>query len=186
LALQYLREVTAIIKVLSSGNKGLPSALTPEQAAVSSYPLLEGDREEVIFNMVNAMLLRVHQSGHLVKLNPERKALVREGIRCYKAIRQDIKNALPFWPLGLANFGDSWVSMGLKTGSKNYLAVWRINSHPETCEIPVKHLQGQAVSVTCIYPEEYHCKFEWNQATALLTVSFPELVCARLFELRPL
>ena len=31
-----------------------PMALTPEQAAIWSYPLTEGDKEEVIFNMVNA------------------------------------------------------------------------------------------------------------------------------------
>jgi alpha-galactosidase len=163
-----------------------PTALTPEQAAVWSYPLLEGDREEVVFNMVNALLLRIHQSGHLVKLIPEWKELVGEGIRCYKTIRRDIKDALPFWPLGLANFGDPWVCLGLKTGGKNYLAVWRINSHLETCEIPIKHLQGIAIDVKCIYPKEHYCKFEWNQATALLTVSFPEPVCARLFELKPL
>ena len=29
-----------------------PSAVTPEQAAVWSYPLTEGDCEEVIYNMV--------------------------------------------------------------------------------------------------------------------------------------
>jgi len=37
-----------------------PAALTPEQSAVWSYPLSEGDDEEVIFNMINALLLRVH------------------------------------------------------------------------------------------------------------------------------
>lgn len=31
-----------------------PSALTPEQSAIWSYPLREGDDEEVVFNMVNA------------------------------------------------------------------------------------------------------------------------------------
>ncbi|MDX2226220.1 MAG: glycoside hydrolase family 36 protein, partial [Verrucomicrobiae bacterium] len=40
---------------------GLPLALTPEQSAIWSYPLRTGDREEVIFNMVNALLMRIHQ-----------------------------------------------------------------------------------------------------------------------------
>lgn len=31
---------------------GSPAALTPEQSAVWSYPLREGDDEEVIFNMI--------------------------------------------------------------------------------------------------------------------------------------
>lgn len=52
-----------------------PSGVTPEQAAVWTYLMNhEGAvsenvlREETIFNMVNAMLLRIHQSGHLARL----------------------------------------------------------------------------------------------------------------------
>ena len=55
-----------------------PTAITPEQAAVWAYPLMEGDKEEVAFNMVNAMLLRIHQSGHLAKISDERRAMVKE------------------------------------------------------------------------------------------------------------
>lgn len=68
-----------------------PAGLTPEQAAVWSYPQRNGDKEETIFNMVNAMLLRIHQSGHLAELSPERVELVKEGISYYKEIRSDIK-----------------------------------------------------------------------------------------------
>jgi len=87
-----------------------PSGLTPEQSAIWSYPLTEGDKEEVIFNMVNALLLRIHQSGHLVNLSEERKTLVKEALDYYKPIRDDIKKSLPFWPLGLSKFSDTWVS----------------------------------------------------------------------------
>ena len=45
-----------------------PSGLTPEQAAIWSYPMTEGDEEETIFNMVNAILLRIHQSGHILNM----------------------------------------------------------------------------------------------------------------------
>ena len=73
-----------------------PTGLTPEQAAVWSYPLMEGTTEEVVFNMVNAILLRVHQSGHLAQISPERRALVKEGLEYYKTIRADLREALPF------------------------------------------------------------------------------------------
>lgn len=76
---------------------GSPAALTPEQSAVWSYPLREGDDEEVIFNMVNALLLRVHQSGHLAELEPHRRKLVKEALDYYKTIRSDIPHATPFW-----------------------------------------------------------------------------------------
>ena len=99
-----------------------PSGLTPEQAAVWSYPLPQGDREEVVFNMVNAMLLRVHQSGHLNVLSQERKDLVKEGLDYYKKIRHDIKEAVPFWPLRLSQFNDEWVSLDCERKIKS---IWR-------------------------------------------------------------
>jgi len=160
-----------------------PSALTPEQAAVWSYPLTEGDDEEVVFNMVNAMLLRIHQSGHLANLSPRRFDLVKEAIDCYKSIREDIKNALPFWPLGLAQYGDEWVSMGLKTEEKTYLAVWRRESHSPLCSLPVSHLRGKDLRVKCLYPQAGNCSCHWSPAAGMLTVELPAPVSARLFEL---
>ena len=42
-----------------------PMGVTPEQSAIWSYPMRTGDREETVYNMVNALLNRIHQSGHL-------------------------------------------------------------------------------------------------------------------------
>lgn len=71
------------------------------------------------------MTQRIHQSGHLANLSPERMSLVKEALECYKSIRDDIKRSVPFWPLGLSHIGDEWVTLGLKAGNKAYLAVWR-------------------------------------------------------------
>lgn len=158
-----------------------PSALTPEQAAIWSYPLTDGDEEEVAFNMVNAMLLRIHQSGHLVNLSPERFALVQEGIACYKEIRADIRNGLPFWPLGVSHYNDVWACMGLRAGRKTYVAVWRRNSDRSTAELPIRHLTGCAAEVRCIYPAKGECDATWNSASGKLTVQLPASISARLF-----
>lgn len=160
-----------------------PLALTPEQAAIWSYPLTEGDREEVIFNMINALLLRIHQSGHLVNLSEERTELVKEALRYYKEIRQDIRTALPFWPLGLSMYRDPWVSLGLRTERRDYIAVWRRNSQTERVVIPVKHRRGQKLRVTCGYPKEGPCRYQWNAGAGELTVELPERISARLFQL---
>ena len=159
-----------------------PAAVTPEQAAVWSYPLTDGDEEETIFNMVNAMLLRIHQSGHLVNLSPARFALVKEGIACYKSIRQDIRRAVPFWPLGLSSYGDSWVSLGLKAGNKNYIAVWRSDSGNDTCLLPISHLRGKDASVKCLYPQNAACRCAWHKESGELAVELPVNISARLFE----
>lgn len=161
-----------------------PSAVTPEQAAVWSYPQAEGDAEEVIFNMVNAMLLRIHQSGHLANLSPERMAYVREGIAYYKTIRHNIKNMLPYWPLGLSEYSDPWVSLGLKGENGDYVAVWRRDSQRPIVSVPIKHLAGRDVKVKCAYPHEENCEYHWNKGAGTLTVKLAAKVSARIFELR--
>lgn len=161
-----------------------PSAVTPEQAAVWSYPLTDGDCEEVVFNMVNALLLRIHQSGHLVNLSPERFSYVKEAITYYKTIRPLTKKALPYWPLGLSAYGDPWVSLGLEAEGKDLLAVWRRDSQSPVQEIPVKHLKGKDVQAVCAYPENAECAYHWNKEAGTLTVELPARVSARIFEFR--
>ena len=160
-----------------------PSVLTPEQAAVWSYPLRTGDREEVVFNMVNALLLRIHQSGHLAEISPDRKALVREALDLYKTIRKSIREAVPFWPLGLSSFKDEWAALGLHAGKKNYIAVWRRNSHEDIVSLPVDHLYGKDAEVRCIYPSYHEAPAAWSAHTGQLTVQLPAQLSARLFEL---
>ena len=161
-----------------------PSAVTPEQAAVWSYPLTDGDCEEVIFNMINALLLRIHQSGHLVNLSPERMGYVQEAIAYYKTIRKDIKTALPYWPTGISQYTDPWVSLGLRCEGKDYIAVWRRNSQEDIITLPVAHLKGRDVKVICGYPGKAGCEFHWNREAGELTAKLPARISARLFELR--
>ncbi|MDE5864913.1 MAG: alpha-galactosidase, partial [Lachnospiraceae bacterium] len=162
-----------------------PAGLTPEQAAVWSYPQRDGDAEEVIFNMVNAMLLRIHQSGHLAELSRERFRLVQEGIACYKSIRQDISSAHAVWPLGLADSEDEWVSMGLRVEKIIYLAVWRRRGSRDTVDIPLDCYLDNNVQVTAsqMYPEGYAVEFNFDSKTRIMTVTMPEEKMARLFRL---
>lgn len=161
-----------------------PAVLTPEQSAIWSYPLREGDDEEVIFNMVNAILLRVHQSGHLAELSPRRRELVKEALDYYKTIRGDIPEALPFWPLGLPKQEDEWISYGLRRGNRIYIAVWRIAGTSKEAALPLAQWRGQTLTVRCAYPAEGHgTRSEWNAEDGLLRVSLPNEKTARLFEL---
>ncbi|MCH5270809.1 MAG: alpha-galactosidase [Lachnospiraceae bacterium] len=188
------------------------AGVTPEQAAVWSYPMrqelagsgeerriqLEQGKEEVIYNMINAMLLRIHQSGHLAELSSERRELVKEGIRVYKNIRQDIKQALPFWPLDLAENTDKWVCAGLRTEKKAYLAVWKREMEGkqdnrkrsadrvlgENClEIPLNKLlrDEQALRVSILYPKKEAVPFSLQKN--ILKVRLEKPVMARLFVL---
>lgn len=168
-----------------------PAGLTPEQAAVWSYPQRNGDKEETIFNMVNAMLLRIHQSGHLAELSPERVALVKEGISYYKEIRNDIKKALPDWPIGLADTRATFLCGALKTENKAYLAVFRKDKDEEDdrtmVRIPLAHLfEGEKkLSVKLAYPQEAmkeNVEYTYEADRKVLAVDFKKKVMARIFE----
>lgn len=160
-----------------------PTAVCPEQSAIWSYPMTDGDREEVVFNMINAMLLRIHQSGHLVNIIPENKELVKEALSVYRKIRKDIKNALPFWSLGLSKFSDEWVSLGLRCENCVYLAVWRRESRKNTCILPIEFLKGVDAQIKCIYPDFNEDKFEFFKNSGNVSVKFEKPYTARLFKL---
>lgn len=162
---------------------GAPAALTPEQCAVWSYPLRDGTEEEVIFNLVNCMLMRVHQSGHLAEISPNRFELIQEGLAFYKKIRNELAAGLPFWPLGLPSYGDSWLSLGLRCEYKAYLAVWRLDSHEDTVELLLPEFKYKTISIRCGYPQRQDCDWFWDQECGKLTISMPSINSARLLEL---
>ena len=167
-----------------------PTGVTPEQAAVWAYPMNHEDmvseeelREETIFNMANAMLLRIHQSGHLASLDEGRKRLVKEGIRVYKSIRGDIVNMVPFWPLGLADYEDTWVSMGLESEEKAYLIVWKRKEGSREISLPLKKelCQGQKINVRCIYPAEEKTEYMYDPAEHVIKIKTDKKRMGRLF-----
>ena len=133
--------------------------------------------------MVNAMLLRIHQSGHLAKLDAGRGALVKEALDVYKSIRADIKEAVPFWPLGLSQFSDEWVALGLRTEKNAYVAVWRREGSNSCCELPLPAFRGMEKTVTCIYPSCSESRFEWQSGSGKLSVCLEHEKTARLFKL---
>ena len=159
-----------------------PSALCPEQSAVWAYPMTDGDEESTVFNMINAMLLRIHQSGHLAKIPENQRELVKEAISVYKKIRKDIKFALPFWSLGLSSFSDNWISLGLKTENVAYLAVWRRGGSEDICTLPLDFLKGKDATMECIYPSFNKNKYELNKSAFSASVELKPFT-ARLFRI---
>ena len=123
------------------------TALLPEQAAVWSYPLATGDECEASFNMVNAMLSRIHLSGDISHLSEQQLGDVKEGVRLYKTMRTFIPCAVPFYPLGINAYNADHCCVGYWDGNEAYIAVWRINAEQDSCSLPVS-----ATSVEVFYP----------------------------------
>ncbi|GCE15278.1 glycoside hydrolase family 36 protein [Tengunoibacter tsumagoiensis] len=161
------------------------SAVTPEQSAIWTYPLEKDETEGVIFNMVNALLQRIHLSGQLAQLPPAHVALVKEAIQLYKEeLRREIPHGLPFWPLGLPTFDASWVSLGLHCGQKDYVAVWRRDTGEASIDLPLHHRKGiPSEHIQCIYPSQGPDTWNWQEDKGVFTVTLPTRYSARLFRI---
>ena len=160
-----------------------PTAVTPEQAAIWSYPLSDSTKEQTIFNCVNSCLMRIHQSGNMEMLSEDKKDIVREELKFYKKLRSNIPNALPFWPLGLAQDTDDWMALGLDWADGMVIAVWRLKG-ADTCELPLPKYQGEKLQVKVAFPaDDQACKVSWDAGKSVVRVTLPEEKTARILRI---
>jgi alpha-galactosidase len=130
---------------------GASAAVVPEQLACWSYPMAGDGPDAASFNMVSAMLCRIHQSGHLARLSPESMAQVRTGIGIYKTqIRPHIPQFAPFYPLGFTGITDSQspVAVGMRSPARTFVAVWRLAGNPAV------KLAGIPRDMQILYPSD--------------------------------
>jgi alpha-galactosidase len=147
---------------------GASAAVLPEQLAIWSYPLSNATPDQASFNMVTAMMCRIHQSGHLDSLSPAASAQVDEAIRIYKQVlRKHIPSAVPFYPLGTSDVTnpEAPLALGMRSPGQILLAVWRIDG-AAIAKIPWK---GSPPKL--LYPVDLGIKVTISEGT--LTVEFP-------------
>jgi alpha-galactosidase len=80
--------------------------------------------------------------------------IVVEGCEAYKRIRHYIKASVPFWPLGMDQWNEPWVVLGLQPCNHIYLGVWRRGGEM-VCRIPLPQMKGRKVSVEIYYPKNW-------------------------------
>jgi alpha-galactosidase len=160
----------------------VPSAVTPEQSATWAYPQPEWDDEINAFTVVNSLLGRIHLSGRLDLLSEHQFELIAEGMSVYKDIRQDLRNARPIWPLGLPEWHDNWICLGMVTTAGDiYLSVWRRGGDTEA-KLPLPSLKKMSSARPhLLYPSKFEAGAEWNAEEGVLRVTLPCTICARLF-----
>ncbi|KPI11496.1 Alpha-galactosidase [Actinobacteria bacterium OK074] len=177
------------------------TAVTPEQGAVWAYPQPHFSFDETAFALSGALLGRIHLSGFLDRMSPEQFELVRAGISVYKAMRSEIPDSLPFWPLGLPSWEDSWIASGLRSHAATWLTLWRRESaagdqgggvphprddyaaHDSVRTVTIPHLSGTHLEPTLSYPATADATAVWDAARAELTVSLPRPNTAVLLRL---
>ena len=117
------------------------AAVIPEQAAVWSYPVGACKKEEInddqiVMNMINSFLGRMHLASHLERMDEHQLDLVRQGVAYYNTLTEAKKRALPVFPLGFTAFGADRVCAGLRDGDTLYLAAWCLGQEL-SLEIPL-------------------------------------------------
>jgi alpha-galactosidase len=130
---------------------GASAGVLPEQLAVWSYPMASDQADAASFNMVSAMLCRMHQSGHLAKLLPESMSQVKTGVRVYKeVIRQHVPEFHPFYPLGFPDITDSHspIALGMHSPQRTFIAVWRLTGEEKV------HVPKLADDLKILYPTD--------------------------------
>jgi alpha-galactosidase len=166
-----------------------PTAMTPEQAGVWAYPQPSFTDEEITFTLCGALLGRVCLSGHLDQMNPGQRELVAAAVRTHKSVRPDLAAAVPFWPLGLPRWTDSWIALGMRAPRTSYLTVWHrgacrsVDADPAELTLPVPHLRGQSAAAKVLYPSASLAGIDWDAAHGTLAVSLPRTPAACLVAL---
>ena len=156
------------------------SAVTPEQAGMWVYPY-RNEREHVIYNMVNGLLLRPYVSGLVWDLSEDNLQLMREGISLYKEkIRKDLPQMVPFWPLGLHSVRSEVLAFGLRNEGKAYLAVFTVTTKNAQLDLSCLKL-SEFATAQVLYPKTADCDYLLKEG--ILTVHLPQEACARLFEI---
>ncbi|MBV9379298.1 MAG: alpha-galactosidase, partial [Streptosporangiaceae bacterium] len=166
-----------------------PTAMAPEQAGVWAYPQPSFTDEEITFTLCGALLGRVQLSGHLDQMTPAQRELVAAAVRAYKSIRSDLAAAMPFWPLGLPRWTDSWLALGMRGPGASYVTVWHrggwenAGADPSEVSLQVPHLRGRPTVAKLLYPDATLAAISWDPAAGKLSVSLPRAPTACLIML---
>jgi alpha-galactosidase len=153
---------------------GASAGVLPEQLATWSYPLASSDPDAASFNMVNAMLCRIHQSGHLAKLSADSMAQVRTGIQVYKQhIRPHVPESAPFYPLGFTDITDdkSPIALGMRSPQRTFVAVWRLTGDARV------HVPKLSNDLRLLYPADLGIQVEREGEGGVLSFPRPHMAC---------
>lgn len=158
-----------------------PSAVAPEQAAVWAYPQPGMSRGLLEFTLVNALMQRIHLSGHLDDVHPEQARIVADAVTAYKQIRHLIPASLPSWPLGLPGWYDDVLALALDGPAGELASVWNRGDDAARLQLPLR--SRGAAEVRQVFPAgavEHH----WDEA-GVLTVTMPAGPSAVVLKVSP-
>jgi alpha-galactosidase len=151
-----------------------PASILPEQAANWAYPQPTMSPEEAAFTLCTGLAGRLYLSGWISKMSSPQLELVRQAVTLAKAGRDDLRNAVPAWPLGLPGWRDPWLVQALLWPDVTQLVCWRKPGAPSRLEIPLPALAGRNADARVVFPDR--CDgiggwgLRWDGGSGQLTV----------------
>ncbi|MCY7411650.1 MAG: alpha-galactosidase, partial [Salinibacterium sp.] len=160
-----------------------PTAVPSDQAA--SWMSIDGSMsiELLEFAGVAPQLSRFELSGPIDSLSDEQRAIVREAITHYRAVRHDVGPAAMMWPWGLPGFGDDWLTLAQRTIERTRVSVWRRSGDKSTAEIELPWLARTDASARISYPAASAGAVDWSDTEGRLTVTLPRSPMAVVVEI---
>ncbi|GAA4682406.1 glycoside hydrolase family 36 protein [Frondihabitans cladoniiphilus] len=143
-----------------------PSAMPPEQAGVWSYPQPHYSDDLNDFTMAQSTLSRVHLGGRVDLLDPRQRDRVRSALAVHAGLAEFMPVAEPFWPLGLPGWSDEHLALGLRSESRQVVAVFR-RGGSETIELP---LEGRARDARVLFPTDRAVQLEPTPSGVRVTI----------------
>ena len=99
-------------------------SILPEQAGNWAYPQPSMTPEEIVFTMCTGLAGRMILSCKVDQMDTDQLSLVREGVELARRFEGHLTSAVPTWPLGLVQWEQPWVAVGLSTPEESYVVIW--------------------------------------------------------------
>lgn len=132
-----------------------PLMMLPEQAGNWAYPQPAMDLEECAFTINTTMLGHFFLSGYLNRMSARQRALIHSGIAAYKRYVQPVlSHSTPFWPLGLPQWDDRIVALGIHTPRYELVTVWTRGSDDGGAPLSLPWLTGSDATIITIFPHD--------------------------------
>ena len=126
-----------------------PTAVLPEQAGIWVCPRVGDSKDEIAYGMVSTILQRPYLSGQIAGLSDEGLQALKEGVDCFKRIREEIPVSVPFYPIGIPKHGDGLFCVGFQYASCRRIAVWCADEAQKEMLLPLS-----CRSARVLYPSD--------------------------------
>ncbi|GAA1121101.1 hypothetical protein GCM10009630_18610 [Kribbella jejuensis] len=150
-----------------------PMLVLPEQAANWAYPQPDMTDDAIVFTLSTAMLGRLYLSGWLDKLSEHQRLMVAAAVQAHRELRDRVPQSIPFWPTGLPQWTDPWITLGLRDDDTLYLTLWRRDTEPGEVRVslPPAPTGRRWDHLSAVFPAESPLRIELDPSGGSLTVA---------------